>query len=565
MACEYIPSFILLLPFTLLAQRAGSVIGGYSQVTDGANVRLYGAVGDGATNDSAAFVNALSSGHKELILPSGEYRLTNGLSIPDSVTLVMNPGAKIRLANLTDTLRINGSFAPVSVLSQCFTGNGHVVFGPGAITDVYPEWWGINGITDNVAIQKAINSLPHYGGIIHLSNKTYVLTDAVAVNKNAVSIIGGSSTTIDVRTTNKFAFVSGDSAKIYQPFALANTQHTYRNLNFTSTSGTPAGMIVLYRTEMVAIDRINRFGGFAHSPTTIGIRLVGSDWGTWITNCTFNGYYNDCLGVGISIEDGSNQCYIEHNQIAAITPIQIWNNTGTYISQNSLLACVPTNGVGYGIIVRTSKPCPDINWVDGNTQTDTWIVANWFEPPAGTKTIYDIYLGDSTAVNRTSGTFIRDNLYVSNITTRYLVYVNYADQTSIEGFIWHTVRPTTTKFVEITSHATNTTLRTPQITSWLNQYNGKLLDFVTDNGVNTSVVYQGSTDRGTATLGAGDSVQVSVAGVTSSSIILATFDENVVPALTVGPLTIAHKATNCFTIKATGGKGLKVQYWIAKR
>lgn len=70
---------------------------------------------------------------------------------------------------------------------------------------------------------------------------------------------------------------------------------------------------------------------------------------------------------------------------------------------------------------------------------------------------------------------------------------------------------------------------------------------------------------GIASLGVGDSVQVIVTGITSSSVIVATFDENSAPSSSVGALTIANKQTDKFTIKATAGNGLKVQYWIGKK
>jgi hypothetical protein len=64
------------------------------------------------------------------------------------------------------TLTINGAFS--APLTQIFFGAGTVVFSPGSVDDVYPQWFGAVGdaiTNDSAAIQKAINSLPPYGRV----------------------------------------------------------------------------------------------------------------------------------------------------------------------------------------------------------------------------------------------------------------------------------------------------------------------------------------------------------------------------------------------------------------
>lgn len=55
-----------------------------------ANVRYFGAVGDGETDDTAAFVNAMQSLGENggtVYVPAGRYKLSNGFIIPQNVTL----------------------------------------------------------------------------------------------------------------------------------------------------------------------------------------------------------------------------------------------------------------------------------------------------------------------------------------------------------------------------------------------------------------------------------------------------------------------------------------------
>jgi hypothetical protein len=51
------------------------------------NVKDFGAVGDGVTDDTAAIQAALDSGAKKVILPSGNYKITTTLNLPTNVCL----------------------------------------------------------------------------------------------------------------------------------------------------------------------------------------------------------------------------------------------------------------------------------------------------------------------------------------------------------------------------------------------------------------------------------------------------------------------------------------------
>lgn len=71
------------------------------------------------------------------------------------------------------------------------------------------------------------------------------------------------------------------------------------------------------------------------------------------------------------------------------------------------------------------------------------------------------------------------------------------------------------------------------------------------------------TNSGTATLGAGDSVQVTVTGVTANCIVMATYNSSTALAATDIALAVGNRQTNKFTIFGTNGKS--VMYWVAKK
>lgn len=69
-------------------------------------------------------------------------------------------------------------------------GTGSVVFGSGSVMEVYPEWWGVDGIADEVQINAALASINV--GVVKLSAITYNITSTIFKDSAecAVSIVG---------------------------------------------------------------------------------------------------------------------------------------------------------------------------------------------------------------------------------------------------------------------------------------------------------------------------------------------------------------------------------------
>lgn len=141
-------------PYTLgdlTGGEAGSLYGWF-------NVRDYGAVGDGLTNDRAAFdaarvaATALTNG-AAVIVPAGTYRLGSSLTMDADVNVWAMPGAIIS-NDAGATLTILGSF--IGDISQHFAGAGLVDLTSAKIECAYAEWWGIDGVADDVQINQAL-------------------------------------------------------------------------------------------------------------------------------------------------------------------------------------------------------------------------------------------------------------------------------------------------------------------------------------------------------------------------------------------------------------------------
>jgi hypothetical protein len=102
------------------------------------------------------------------------YTLTTSETVPSNITLKVENGAIIDGAG---TLTINGPFE--AGLYQCFGSSVTVAFGSGSVSEVYPEWWDVDGTADEVQINAAINSLPTTGnspgGVVKLANNEYII------------------------------------------------------------------------------------------------------------------------------------------------------------------------------------------------------------------------------------------------------------------------------------------------------------------------------------------------------------------------------------------------------
>lgn len=149
----------------------------------------YGAAGDGATDDTGAIEDADAAG----VSTGLPVIYTKTYSITDDITLSAKTKATGTIAVATGkTLTINGPFS--AGLYQVFDGDGSVVFGAGAIKEVYPEWWAANttpGTTDMTsAIESAIASIQTIGGKVKLLSMTYAVADlTIPVNSNGIGLM----------------------------------------------------------------------------------------------------------------------------------------------------------------------------------------------------------------------------------------------------------------------------------------------------------------------------------------------------------------------------------------
>ena len=130
------------------------------------------------------------------------------VTVPSNITLdLQSLGRGEFVIDSGVTLTINGPFE--AGLYQVFSGNGSIVFGSVSVTEAYPEWWGIDGVADEVQINAAITSLTLTGGNVLLTG-SYIVNDSINAvsNVNLIGIEGTTTISVGTAYINALAVVN---------------------------------------------------------------------------------------------------------------------------------------------------------------------------------------------------------------------------------------------------------------------------------------------------------------------------------------------------------------------
>ena len=152
------------------------------------SVKDFGAVGNGSTNDAAAFTAAAATG-KKVLVPAGDYLIGTSISLGTQMEFVQ--GAKILVGNGI-TVTFNGTLsAGVYRIFQC-TGTGEIVLNWRYTNEAYPEWWGAasDGATDCLA---AIQASLKAAQTTKLHPGDYFVSDTVKIIYDHRWLVGSGS------------------------------------------------------------------------------------------------------------------------------------------------------------------------------------------------------------------------------------------------------------------------------------------------------------------------------------------------------------------------------------
>lgn len=119
-------------------------------------------------------------------------------TVPSGTKLTCTPGSVIT-TDADDTLVYAvGSYGPgPDVTWQCFSGAG-VSFAVGTVREVYPEWWGIDGTSDQVEINYAITATP---SVVKLLALAYSINDSIELSSGKELVGQGLTPTVITSTS----------------------------------------------------------------------------------------------------------------------------------------------------------------------------------------------------------------------------------------------------------------------------------------------------------------------------------------------------------------------------
>ena len=170
-------------------QSVSTIADGKRDVTD---VRKFGAIPDDGEPDTDAVMKAIAackgSSTRTLYFPGGIFNLSN-VTFPPQIDVEIANGALLDIESKA-TLHIQSPL--IARRRQIFTGPGNVRFGTGAVTAVWPQWWGASPASSDSspAINKAINSAPDLPGLkVRLTGKLNCKT-TIHVNRHRVNLVG---------------------------------------------------------------------------------------------------------------------------------------------------------------------------------------------------------------------------------------------------------------------------------------------------------------------------------------------------------------------------------------
>ena len=147
-----------------------------------------GAAGNGIADDRAA-LSAAANANQTIAFGPGSYRIASSWNVPARCSLVFFKGATLKVG-AGATVTINGPFSAGLFRVFDITGGGRLVFAPGAVDAVHPEWWHDGGDDYHDAILAAINAVSLDNGMpLRFVGRTYrtrpIVVPAVGTAPNA--------------------------------------------------------------------------------------------------------------------------------------------------------------------------------------------------------------------------------------------------------------------------------------------------------------------------------------------------------------------------------------------
>lgn len=253
------------------------------------DIRRYGALGDGITDNSIAITNAVAS-NVVITVPfaTGNYNVAITVHILAGITIKFDGGIINQTAG-TFALD-NKSHLAASETQQCFTNSSVVTIGDDVVANVYVAWWGFGftftGTQNKAALMSAMNALL-FGGTIVLPRSGCFLDGDIVPPFAGLRLLG-------------------------QGWASGYNNTTQFGTTLLASSGTNLFDLSAYfggpnPNEYFKLEGIKCDGNNA---IPNGIKIMGTKT---VSGCTFTGF----TGIGIWFADFINGSLVENSTCVA--------------------------------------------------------------------------------------------------------------------------------------------------------------------------------------------------------------------------------------------------------
>lgn len=319
-------------------------------IIDGApsNVRDFGAIGDGTTDDTAAIVAALAASNS-VFLPVGTYLITSAIALANNKSII-GAGFGSILYNTTDNVTIEVSGDNTSVQSLKILGNATPVsttLGRAAI-----RLGGSNITVSNVYIQD-VNT----GGINVASGSDICVNNFVVKNTNehGVYISDGDRVTFTngvIETTGQISATVGQGFRIRQSRDVTVSNVIVRDAGqhgFVLDADSSAN-----KCERILLSNVSAQGDAAGSQ--MGLRITAAVDTVSVVGCRFSGLYG--ISVFGNVTDFPQNIFIADTTAVSESnsyPVRVVYADEIYISSGQYVTGGAVQSVYFESTVGTAR------------------------------------------------------------------------------------------------------------------------------------------------------------------------------------------------------------------
>jgi anthranilate/para-aminobenzoate synthase component II len=291
-------------------------------------VKDFGAVGNGTTDDTAAFTAAIAASPAGVAVPAGSYKITGTVTgaFYSFGTVTVVTGTVTSIQNLTNYLTASNGSTLVGTIQ---TGTGATARTVAAkVNDIVSvkDFGAVgNGTADDtIAIQAAMDAIPSTGGNLYFPAGTYILTDVVTITDKPITIHGdGMNISVLKWTGVGMTGVNGIEYTATQQRIFTMYDLSLEAVPNLLSAATLAGSAIklIYPTQLSVYETTIQFQRVYFSPLRTGntwAPILTGGWTTCVEGIDANyPNFSDCtfLGtgvgtIGVELSSNNNPDYI---------------------------------------------------------------------------------------------------------------------------------------------------------------------------------------------------------------------------------------------------------------